>query len=144
MEWYYVVAIIAAFALCVGGFVYLRKKGYVSSEQMNGLTNIITGLATLVGELTKKNQNGATDILYNVVTLVQQAVLAAENDWYNNKISKEERRERCMDELYKLLAAYDIVLTDSQWNVVDILVRAACEAIGHTTEIENLAEVTAE
>ena len=143
MEWYYIAAIIAVFALCVGGFVYLRKKGVINTEQMAGLTNIITGLATLVGELTKKEQNATTDIIHNVVTLVQQAVLAAENDWYNDKITKEERRERCMDELFRLLAAYNIVLTDSQWNVVDILVRAACEAIGHTTEltaIEGIAE----
>ena len=48
MEWYYIAAIIAVFALCVGGFVYLRKKGVINTEQMAGLTNIITGLATLV------------------------------------------------------------------------------------------------
>ena len=144
MEWYYIAGIIAAFALCVGGFVYLRKKGYVSAEQMKGLTNIITGLATLIGELSKKEQGGATDIIHNVVTLVQQAVLAAENDWYNEKITKEERKERCLEELYKLLAAYHIILTDSQWEVVDILVRAACEAIGHTPELIGVEEGTAE
>lgn len=63
---------------------------------------------------------------------VNKAVLAAENAWYNDLISKEERKDYCVERLKELLDAYKIKIGKEQWAVIDTMIAAACEEMGHT------------
>lgn len=44
MEWYWIVAIIAAFVGALVGFYFLQKKGIVSSVEMDGIVTLINGV----------------------------------------------------------------------------------------------------
>lgn len=135
MEWYWIVAIIVLFAGVFFGFWYLRKKGLLTAEQMGSLAGVISGLAAATTALAKTNENPAFNIADMVMMFVNKAVLAAENAWYNEDIKREDRYEYCLERLRELMEAYDIKLTDAQWNVVDTMISAACEEIGHTEEV---------
>ena len=132
MEWYYVAALIAAFLGIVLLFWYLSKKGAIAVPEMKVITNIVTALTKIIETLANTNNNQVLDMADMVMEFVNQAVLAAENAWYNDEIAKEDRKEYCMARLRECLEAYHIELTEVQWSVVDVMIKAFCEQMGHT------------
>ena len=138
MEWYWIVTIIAAFFALVIGFYYLKKKGVVSDETMNMMKMLVDGIQFLAGSLDRAFQNRTTDVFDKVVSLLQKAVYAAENLWYNKEIEKEERKAECLKIFDQLLEANGIELTPAIEGVLDSLISAICEEMGHTLNIEKL------
>lgn len=132
MEWYWILAIIVSFFAIAGVFAWLGKKGFLYSPQMKVITNIVNGLASIVGMLAEAADNVVIDTADQVMQLITRAVLAAENAYYNAEISAEERKDYCLNEFDKLLAAFHIELTEAQRNILDTLIRAACEEMGHS------------
>ena len=65
--------------------------------------------------------------------LVEKAVHAAENAYYNNLITADERYSLCMKYFDEMLVAAGITLEESQRKIVDALIKAACEELGHNT-----------
>ena len=138
MEWYWIVTIIAAFFALVIGFYYLKKKGVVNDETMNMMKMLVDGIQFLAGSLDRAFQNRTTDVFDKVVSLLQKAVYAAENLWYNKEIEKEERKAECLKIFDQLLEANGIELTPAIEGVLDSLISAICEEMGHTLNIEKL------
>ena len=91
MEWYWIVAIIAAFVGALVGFYFLQKKGIVSSVEMNGIVTLINGVYALIESLGLVVKNDVTKTFTIIVDLLRKAVYASENLYYNNEITKEER-----------------------------------------------------
>ena len=140
MEWYWIITIIAAFFALIIGFYFLQKKGVVNSESMNMMKLIVDGIQFLASNLNIAMGIKATDIFDKVVSLLQKAVYAAENLWYNKEIEKEERKAECLKIFDQLLEANGIELTPEIENVVDSLIAAICEEMGHMVKIENAEE----
>lgn len=138
MEWYWIVTIIVAFLGLVIGFYFMKKKGIVNNETMSMLRMLVDGVQFLVKSLDNVFQNRTTDVFDKVVSLLQKAVYAAENLWYNKEIEKEERKAECLKIFDQLLAANGITLTPAIENVLDSLISAICEEMGHTLNIEKL------
>lgn len=132
MEWYYIVAIIVAFAAIIGVLIYLGKKGFISSEMLNSFKTLVMGLSDLVDLFADKNAgNPVAEGVDKALELLEKAVLAAENMWYNGEISAEERYDTCVEIFDDLLAMYSIELPNGFGIVMDSLIAAACEAMGH-------------
>lgn len=145
MEWYYVVAIIAAFVALVITLVYLGKKGIISSEMMGSFKTLVAGLSDLVGVFARKDEdNQAINMLDKAMELLEKAVLAAENMWYNGQISADERYSTCLDIFTELLQVYGIQVEESFVMVMQSLISAACENMGHMrmtkAELEQAAQ----
>ena len=145
MEWYYVVAIIAAFVALVITLIYLGKKGIISSEMMGSFKTLVTGLSDLVGVFARKDEdNQAINMLDKAMELLEKAVLAAENMWYNGQISADERYSTCLDIFTELLQVYGIQVEESFVMVMQSLIAAACENMGHLrmtkAELEQAAQ----
>lgn len=144
MEWYWVVTIIIGFLGIGGLLVWLGKTGKLKGADMKLISSIIGAINTVANSLAIGTENHAIDVFALAMTLIEKAVLAAENAYYNAKITAEERHAVCMQEFEKLLEAADIVLTDAQLAVVDTLISAACEAMGHEkdkVEIETSIDI---
>lgn len=133
MEWYNVVAIIIAFFCMVALVCILHKRGVLDSKLITAISQVIDAVANYVSYLAEKH-DGAIDIIDSVLKLVDTAVKSAENDWINGKIEKEERHAQCIKKLQELLDAYEITLTEVQWDVIETLIAAACENMGHPQE----------
>ena len=150
MEWYYVVGIIVAFFAVVGLVIYLFKRGVMGKKELNLIDNLIDVVESALDVFDKEEDSAFYGTAKLIIELVDRAVNVAENAWYHGEISKEERKDYCMEELHKLLDGFEVELTEGQWGVIDSLIRAACEQIGHGVEIEevmcveDLAEAFAE
>ena len=132
MDWYYVVAVIAAFVAVVGVLIYLGKKGYVSSELMRTIKTLVSGMSDLLDIFAKKNnQNQLVTVLDKATDLLEMAVLAAENMYYNGEITADQRYEVCVDIFTELLASYQIQVPDSFVLTMRSLIAAMCETMGH-------------
>lgn len=133
MEWYWVALIIVAFFALVWLLVHLGKKGILGAGDLGTIKQLthaadmmMDAMAGMIGE------NEAHRVFDIIVGLVDKAVLAAENAWYNGEITREERKARCVEILGELLKANGIEMPESIRNVLDSLIAAACEAMGHT------------
>ena len=135
MEWYWVLALILGFFVVVGGLILLGIKGKLGTSGMGMLAQITTALSALTTAISSATANTTDDIIAKVIQYINLAVLAAENSYYNNKITANERYSVCMSYFGKLLTAAGITLTDAQESIVDTLVKAACESMGHTVSI---------
>lgn len=131
MDWYWIVLIIAGFLGVVGAFVYLGKTGKLSKKSFEIINAMVIGLSDLMEQVADATQNDAIDIIATVGAFVKQAVLAAENAWYNDQITADERYKACIKNLDNMLVAANIDLTETQMNIVDMLIKAACEELGH-------------
>lgn len=132
MEWYYIVALVVAFVAIIGVLIYLGKKGFISSEMMSSFRALVTGLSDLVGIFAERNaQNPAVGAIDKAMELLEKAVLAAENMWYNELIGADERYSICIDIFTDLLRVYEIDVPEEFVMVMDKLVAAACESLGH-------------
>ena len=128
-----------SFGLLIG-FYFLQKKGIVSKESMNMLKLLVDGVQILVNNINNVFKNNVTDVFDTVVSLLQKAVYAAENLWYNKEIEKDERKAECLKIFDQLLIANGIELSPAIERVLDSLIAAICEEMGHTVKIEELAE----
>lgn len=133
MEWYWIALIIVAFFGLAWLLIHLGKKGILGAgdlgtiKQLTHATDMMMdAMAGVIGE------NDAHRVFDIIVGLVDKAVLAAENAWYNGEITREERKARCVEILGELLKANGIEMPESIRNVLDSLIAAACEAMGHT------------
>lgn len=140
MEWYWIATIIVGFIGLLIGFYFLQKKGIVNKESMNMLKLLVDGVHMLVNNINNVFKNNVTDVFDTVVNLLQKAVYAAENLWYNKEIEKEERKAECLKIFDQLLIANGIELTPAIQMVLDSLIAAICEEMGHTVKIEEVAE----
>ena len=70
MEWYWIVAIIAAFVGALVGFYFLQKKGIVSSVEMDGIVPLINGVYALIGSLGLVVRNDVTKTFTIIVDLL--------------------------------------------------------------------------
>jgi hypothetical protein len=136
MEWYWIATIVTAFIGLLIGFYFMNKKGVLTQESMNILKTIVDGVHFLANSVDKVFENQATDIFDKVVSLLQKAVYAAENLWYNKEIEKDERKAECLHIFEQLLVANNIELTPAIKLVLDSLIAAICEEMGHTVQIE--------
>lgn len=134
MEWYWVVAVIAVFAGLVALWVYLGKKGIVSQELMATIKALVASLSDLFGTVANAAPSQTTIVLDKAWELLEMSVHAAENMWYNGEIAKEQRYEKCIELFNECLEIYDIELPDGYSLVMDSIIRAACEAMGHNRE----------
>lgn len=132
MEWYWIAAIIAGFIGLIIGFYFLRKKGIVNTETLMSIKQLVDGIKILVGSVDAVVGNNATKIFDTIVGLLQKAVYAAENAWYNDEIKKEERKAKCLEIFDQLLKANNIELPPAIELVLDSLIAAICEEMGHT------------
>jgi len=150
MEWYYVVGIIVAFFAVVGLVIYLFKRGIMGKKELNLIDNLIDVVESALDVFNKEEDSAFYGSAKLIIELVDRAVNVAENAWYHGEISKEERKDYCMEELHKLLDGFEVELTEGQWGVIDSLIRAACEQMGHGVElgeimtIEEVADALAE
>lgn len=132
MDWYYVVAVIAAFVAVVGVLIYLGKKGYISSELMRTIKTLVSGMSDLLAIFAKKNdQNQLVTVLDKATDLLEMAVLAAENMYYNGEITADQRYEICVDIFTELLTSYQIQVPESFVLTMRSLIAAMCETMGH-------------
>ena len=131
MEWYWVALIIVGSLAVVGLLIYLGKKGALGKSGMAIIAQISSALSTLTTTIAAATENTAIDALAVVIQLIDNAVLAAENAYYNDEITAEQRHDLCLKFFDKLLEAAGITLTIAQQNVIDALIRAACENLGH-------------
>lgn len=150
MEWYIIVAIIAGFATVAGVAIYLISRGVMGKRELNLVNNLIDVVESALDVFNREEDSAFYGAAKMVLELVDRAVHVAENAWYHGEISKEERKDYCMEELHKLLGGFEITLTEGQWSVIDSLICAACEKMGHGVElgeivtIEEVADALAE
>lgn len=133
MEWYWIALIIVAFFGLAWLLIHLGKKGILGTGDLGTIKQLthaadmmMDAMAGVIGE------NEAHRVFDRIVGLVDKAVLAAENAWYNGEITREERKARCIEILGELLKANGIEMPESIRSVLDSLIAAACEAMGHT------------
>ena len=133
MEWYWIALIIVAFFGLVWLLIHLGKKGILGAGDLGTIKQLthaadmmMDAMAGVIGE------NEAHRVFDIIVGLVDKAVFAAENAWYNGEITREERKARCIEILKELLKANGIEMPESIRSVLDSLIAAACEAMGHT------------
>jgi hypothetical protein len=131
MEWYFQLALILGSLLIVGGLVWLGVKGKLKAASVKVISTITTALSTIAKAVATITENTAIDMLATITGWVNTAVLAAENAYYNNEITKDQRYDLFQKYFDKLLVAAGITLTIEQQNIIDALVRAACEELGH-------------
>lgn len=141
MEWYWVATIIVAFVGLVALWVYLGKKGIVSQELMVAIKTLVANLSNVFDVLANAAPSQTTTVLDKAWELLEMSVQAAENMWYNGEIEKEDRYQKCVDLFVECLRVYDIELPAEYVNVMDAIIRATCEAMGHSVEaIETTTE----
>lgn len=133
MEWYWIALIIVVFFGLAWLLIHLGKKGILGAGDLGTIKQLthaadmmMDAMAGVIGE------NEAHRVFDIIVGLVDKAVLAAENAWYNGEITREERKARCIEILGELLKANGIEMPESIRSVLDSLIAAACEAMGHT------------
>ena len=131
MDWYWIVLIIAGFAGLVGAFIYLGKTGKLSKQNFGIISTMVIGLSDLMERVADATSNNAIDVVSTVAIFVKQAVLAAQNSWYNDEIYAEDRYAACKLNLQNMLEAANIELDDTQKGIVNLLIKAACEELGH-------------
>lgn len=132
MEWYYIIALVVMFIAIIAVLIYLGKKGIIGAEMINSLKTVIGGLSDLTDIFVDRNpQNPTADAIDKAMELLEKAVLAAENLWYNGKIDANERYGICVDIFTELLRVYEIDVSEKFIMVVDKLIAAACESLGH-------------
>lgn len=141
MEWYYVVAIIAGFAAVAGVAIYLISCGVMGKRELKLVSDLIDVVESALDVFSKEEDSAFYGAAKIVLELVERAVHVAENAWYHGEISKEERKEYCLNELHNLLDGFQISLTEGQWGVIDSLIRAACEKMGHGVELGEIVDV---
>lgn len=136
MEWYWIALIIVAFFALAWLLVHLGKKGILGTGDLGTIKQLtqaadmmMDAMAGVIGE------NEAHKVFDIIVGLVDKAVLAAENAWYNGEIEKDERKARCIEILGELLDANGVEMPESIRNVLDSLIAAACEAMGHNNSV---------
>lgn len=62
---------------------------------------------------------------------------AAENMWHNNEITKEERYDKCVELFWECLALYDVQLPEGYDVIMNGVIRAVCEKMGHMIQLED-------
>ena len=130
-EWYWVVLIVVGFIGIVVALAYMGSKGVLNKQAMNVITALAGGATSITHAVAGATENTAIDIMDLVMTLVDKSVLAAENAFYNGYIDAEDRKHLCMTQFADLLNAAGITLTKAQMDVVETLIAASCEALGH-------------
>lgn len=131
MEWYYVLAIILGWAAVTGAIIWLGKTNKLTSKDVGMLSTILSSIDIAMKAVSDFTDSAATNHISILMTLVNKAVLAAENAYYNDRIDAEQRTDYCITQLTDLLAAANVTLTDTQMKVVNTLIAAACEEMGH-------------
>lgn len=131
MEWYKIAAIIAGFFGVIGVLAYLGAKGILTKKVVSTLSGILQPVDIGVEGVAEATESPVIDVMAMLVSLVNRAVLAAENAFYNGKITADQRHDVCMAQLDNFLEAAEINITVAQRQAVDGLVAAACEEIGH-------------
>ena len=136
MEWYWIALIIVAFFGLAWLLIHLGKKGILGAGDLGTIKQLthaaymmMDAMAGVIGE------NEAHRVFDIIVGLVDKAVFAAENAWYNGEITREERKARCIEILGELLKANGIEMPESIRSVLDSLIAAACEAMGHNSSV---------
>lgn len=130
MEWYEIVLVVMVVALPLFLF-FAKKKGWINADNMTVITEITKKLEEISKDIANKKNEPVYDIANLIITFVNKAVLAAENAWYHDEISKDERKEYSLKLMGQLFEAFEIVLSLEQWNTIDVLITAACEEMGH-------------
>ena len=145
MEWYWVVALIIGFFGVAGVFVWLGKTGRLNKQYMSAINTVVSSLTSAVSAIASATDNTVIDNFSIAMTLIEKSVYAAQNAWYNDEISAEERTDKCMENFNAMLKAAGITLTQAQTDVVSVLIKAACEEMGHgDVEAKEAAEADAE
>ncbi len=98
---------------------------------MKLLSSITGGATTISNAIAASTDNAAVDVMALIMTMVDKAVLAAENAFYNGDIKADERKDICINQFVELCEAAGIELTEAQMAVVETLIAASCEALGH-------------
>lgn len=133
-----VLLIVVVLGLMAGITLYIaKKKGLISENNIGNIVDITGKLEKIATELANGSDELVFDIVNLIVMFINKAVLAAENAWYHNEISKEERKDYSLVCFNNFLSAYGIGLTEAQWATIDILITAACEEMGHNKNPEN-------
>lgn len=131
MDWGIVLAIVVGWFVIAGALVWLGKAGKIGNKDVALLSTVMSSIDVALKAISESAGTNATNVMSLITTLVTKAVQAAENAYYNNVIDAEERTNYCIARLTELLAAANIVLTDAQVKVVNTLIAAACEEMGH-------------
>ena len=97
---------------------------------------LINGVYALIESLGLVVKNDVTKTFTIIVDLLRKAVYAAENLYYNNEITKEERKEKCLEIFDEVMKANEIELTPAIASLLDSLIAAICEEMGHKGEGE--------
>jgi len=139
MEWYWVVTIIVGFFAIVGALIWLGKKGKLTAPDVGFIAKMVDILNTVATMLAASTENKALDIMGMLMQIVNKAVQAAENDFYNKLITASERYANCMKYFDEMVATTGLALTQDQRKIVDTLIKAACEEMGHTLDVATLA-----
>lgn len=132
MEWYWTLTIILGFLGIVVGFFFLIKKNIVDKNIMTVLRTMLDSISSMVDSWKSVTKNDHTiDVMSKVIELLRSGVYAAENLYYNGEISKDERKAECLRIFKSLLEASNIELPASIEGVLDSLIAAICEEMGH-------------
>lgn len=136
MEWYWIALIIVAFFALAWLLVHLGKKGILGTGDLGTIKQLTQAAGMMMDAMAGViGENEAHKVFDIIVGLVDKAVLAAENAWYNGEIEKDERKARCIEILGELLDANGVEMPESIRNVLDSLIAAACEAMGHNNSV---------
>lgn len=144
MEWYLELGVIIAFLGSAVMLVWLGATGRFEKRNFDVLCYITSTIDSVIDHIRGTAETQELKMFSTISEIVKQAVYAAENAWYNSEITKEERYKNCIKNIDAMLVATGIELTMAQHEIVDVLIKAACEELGHWSEVTATDEIVME
>lgn len=131
MEWYWIVLMVVGFFAIAALFVYLGISGKLSKKTMTFISGMMSALTQIMDQIDGFTENELVGNLEIAITMIDKAVKAAENAWYNEEITANQREDYCMEQFNALMEAAGVTLTEAQQGVIKTLIAASCEELGH-------------
>lgn len=146
MEWYWILILSAVFLGVVGLLVYLGRNGIVSNELMKAIRTMVSAFSDVFDWLSQAMPSPTTQGLDKACELLEVCVRAAENMWYNGEISADERYHTCVQLFNEAILVYGVELPAGYALIMDSIIRAVCESMGHhnvtKADLKEMAEAS--
>lgn len=132
------------FVACFAVLLLLGLRGKLNAAGMDIVKTVTGAITTLTTSIAAVTPNKTDDIMATIMQLVEKAVYAAENMYYNDHITANERYDTCMEYFNQMLNTAGIKLTDAWYSTIDVLIKAACESMGHNVIMINHEKINEE
>lgn len=134
MEWYWIVAQAVVVLGVLAAMFYLGKNGIMTAELMKAIKSVVEAVSTTFDWVAHAIPSSTTREQDKACELLEICVKAAENMWYNGEITKEDRYNTCQGLFNDALMVYGIELPAGYSLVMDSIICAICEAMGHNNK----------